>query len=106
MPVGSRNSSDAPMMAERNQTTRKLKIGGLFSANWRSDLSATGRPFYGLPRDAPPRDATQHRKSALELMLMASRPRTIDNVNQMVMRKHNQLDEQEMLVAIKEALSK
>ena len=45
------------------------------------------------------------RKSVLELALMPSRPRTITNVSQMVMRKHNELDEQEMLNAIREALS-
>lgn len=55
-----------------------------------------------------PEEKSAHnvRKSALELMLLASRPRTIANVDQMVTRKHNQLDEHEMLTAIKEALSK
>lgn len=43
-------------------------------------------------------------KSSIELSLLASRPRTIDNVKQMVMRKSNQLDEQEMMEAAKAAL--
>lgn len=45
-------------------------------------------------------------KSVLELALLPSRPRTINNVKQMVIRKHNELDEQEMLQAIRNALSK
>lgn len=44
------------------------------------------------------------RKSVIELGLLISRPRTISSVNQMVLRKHNELDEQEMLQAVKNAL--
>ena len=43
-------------------------------------------------------------KSSIELSLLASRPRTIDNVKQMVIRKSNQLDEGEMMEAAKAAL--
>lgn len=46
------------------------------------------------------------RKSVLELGMLTTRPRTVASVTQMVMRKHNQLDEQELLAAAKEALSR
>lgn len=46
------------------------------------------------------------RKSVLELTLLASRPRTISNINQMVIRKRNELDQEEMVQAIKDALIK
>jgi hypothetical protein len=42
--------------------------------------------------------------SVLELRLLASRQRTISSVTQMVMRKHNELDQQELLEAAKAAL--
>jgi len=45
-------------------------------------------------------------KTVLELQELPSRPRTKGNVQQMILRKHNELDEQEMLEAIKEALIK
>lgn len=43
-------------------------------------------------------------KSVLELQGLPARPRTRSNVKQMVLRKHNELDEQELLEAIKEGL--
>ena len=45
-------------------------------------------------------------KTVLELQELPARPRTKSNVEQMIVRKHNELDEQEMLEAIKEALLK
>jgi hypothetical protein len=45
-------------------------------------------------------------KSATELALLATRPRTVSNVKQMSIRKHNALDEQELLEAVKSALMK
>lgn len=45
-------------------------------------------------------------KTVLELQELPARPRTKSNVKQMVVRKHNDLDEQEMLEAIRDALVK
>lgn len=45
-------------------------------------------------------------KTVLELQELPSRPRTKSNVTQTILRKHNELDQQEMLKAIKEALIK
>ncbi len=56
--------------------------------------------------DAESRAAHNVRKSVLELGLLTSRPRTVANVTQMVIRKHNELDQQEMLAAVKEALGR
>lgn len=59
-----------------------------------------------LPKLTPEQRATHLvHKSVLELGLLMSRPRTIANVNQMVIRSHNELNEKEMLQAIKESLS-
>ncbi len=45
-------------------------------------------------------------KSVLEIGLLNSRPRTLSNVKQMVLRKHNELNEEEILAAIKESLTR
>lgn len=60
-----------------------------------------------MNRLTPEERATHNvRKSVLELGLLSSRPRTISNVNQMVIRKHNELDEREMVEAIRVALTR
>lgn len=46
------------------------------------------------------------KKSVLKLSLVPSEPRKVSILKQMVMRKHNELDEEEMLKAIVDALSK
>jgi hypothetical protein len=45
-------------------------------------------------------------KSVLEIGLLNSRPRTMSNIEQMVRRKHNELNPEEMVAAIKESLSR
>jgi hypothetical protein len=52
------------------------------------------------------RAAHEVEKSAIQLGLIATRPRTVSSVKQMVIRKHNELDEQELLEAVKTALMK
>jgi hypothetical protein len=77
------------------QRSRTQQRGGLKKMNCAEieKLDATERVRYFT------------RRSVLELGLASSQTRTIKNVDQMVMRKHNELTGEEQLAAIKDALT-
>lgn len=90
---GSDVADVAQSVIQHVRRTQSLGLEKLNCVDTRS-LSASERATFDV------------RKSVLELGLLATRPRTISNINQMVIRKSNELDPTEMMQAIRDALIK